>query len=221
MCLKQKTVPNKRSKAILLLADVLFCVQQHMDNASSKKVFCATSSFSLLLKARSYFLRSHKKIFAFFLCALQKWFLQLARKDICDFQFCEDSKSKQTLKEGTKMWTTYLPFPQKLLWKKQQNNDAFCKKDFVPPHINLLGYLHDVMFAESRYCLLRTHTTICARSTNNFRRTQPKIFARSKKVLCTLQILFCESCKNGSVQKSLRRARIPVALRLNSIDYYI
>ena len=119
MCLKQKTFPNKRSKAILLLADVLFCVQQHVENASPKKAFCATSSFSLLLKARSYFLRSHKKIFAFFLCGLQKWFLQLARKDICDFQFCEDSKSKQTIKEETTMWTIYLRFQQKILWKKQ------------------------------------------------------------------------------------------------------
>ena len=105
-------------------------------------------------KSKSFFLRSHKKIFAFFLCILQKWFVQLAKKHICDFQLCKDSKSKQTLMEGTKMWTTYLPFPQKLLWKKQQNNDAFCKKDFVPPHKNLLGrYLHDVIFAHTQNSL--------------------------------------------------------------------
>ena len=125
-------------------------------------------------KSKSFFLRSHKKIFAFFLCILQKWFVQLAKKSICDFQLCEDSKSKQTLMEGTKMWTTYLPFPQKLLWKKQQNIDAVCKKDYVRPHINLLGtcmmwYLHKA----DNLCCERTQRFVLDQATTLGERNQP------------------------------------------------
>ena len=67
-----------RSKAILLFADIPFCVHQRVENASPKKAFCATSSFSLLLKAHFFFVRWHKKIFAFFyafakmICAVGK-----------------------------------------------------------------------------------------------------------------------------------------------------
>ena len=69
---------STRSKAILLLADTLFCLQQHVESASSKKAFCATSSFSLLLKANLFFCGRTKRFLLFF-CAFCK-------NDLCSWQ---------------------------------------------------------------------------------------------------------------------------------------
>ena len=69
---------SMRSKAILLLADTLFCLQQHVESASPKKAFCATSSFSLLLKANLFFCGRTKRFLLFF-CALCK-------NDFCSWQ---------------------------------------------------------------------------------------------------------------------------------------
>ena len=167
-----KNTYSTRSKAMLLLADTFLFA------ATCRKCFSQESLLRNIIiffvaKSKSFFLRSHKKIFAFFLCILQKWFVQLAKKSICDFQLCEDSKPKQTLMEGTKMWTTYLPFPQKLLWKKQQNIDAVCKKDYVRPHINLLGtcmmwYLHKA----DNLCCERTQRFVLDQATTLGERNQ-------------------------------------------------
>ena len=89
MCLAQKKSCDERSKLILLLADNRFCVQQLEENASPKKV--------LFL-----FVRPHKKFFAFFLCVLHKWFLQLAKTDFCVFHFC-----KTVLTRSIHSWGTF------------------------------------------------------------------------------------------------------------------
>ena len=102
-------------------------------------------------------------------------------------------------------------FPTKAFVEKTTKQWRSLQKRFCATAHKSFGYLHDVIFAQSRWSLLRTHTTICARSSNNFRQTQPTICARCKKVLCSLQILIFEFGKNDFVQKSLRRARIPVA----------
>ena len=89
------------------------------------------------------------------------------------------------------MWTTYLPSPQKLLWKKQQNNDALCKKDFVRPHINLLGtcvmwYLHKA----DNVCCEGTQRFVLDQATTLGERNQPfALDARKFYAVCRYYFL--------------------------------
>ena len=170
----------------MLLVDILFCVQQHVENVSPQESFLRNIIIFFVAKSTFFSVRSHRKIFAFFLCVLQKWFVHLTRKVICVFQLWEDSKSKQTLKKGTKMWTTYLPFPQKLLWKKQQNIDAVCKKDYVRPHINPLGTcMMWCLHKANNLCCERTQWFVLDQATTLGERNQPfALDARKFFALC-------------------------------------
>ena len=75
---------STRSKAILLLADTHFCLQQHVESASPKKAFCATSSFSLLLKA-NLFSAVAQKVFCFFSVHFAKMICAVGKKEYLRF----------------------------------------------------------------------------------------------------------------------------------------
>ena len=56
------------------------------------------------------------------------------------------------------MWTTYLRYPKKCMWKKQQNMFAFRKKGFVRPHKNVLGtcmFVLGCMYLDSTHYIMR------------------------------------------------------------------
>ena len=65
MCLKQKKGCDERSKLILLSADNRFCVQ-HLKKMRLPKKFLRNSIIFFVAKGTIFFVRPHKKFFAFF-----------------------------------------------------------------------------------------------------------------------------------------------------------
>ena len=119
MCLKQKTVPNKRSKAILLLADVLFCVQQHIDNASSKKEsFLRNIIIFFVAKSTILFSAVAQKDFCFFSVRFAKMIFAVGKKGYLRFSVLRSFQIEANTQGRNENVDNLFAFPTKAFVEK-------------------------------------------------------------------------------------------------------
>ena len=100
-----KYAPRRTYLQHALKSNVAFSRYSLLFAATCRKCFSQESLLRNIIiffvaKSKSFFLRSHKKIFAFFLCILQKSFVQLAKKKFAIFSFAKiPNRSKHSWKE--------------------------------------------------------------------------------------------------------------------------